>query len=186
MNKIAIPEVAKGYEEIYKKFVMGKLIYNPDPNDNEGKIEFPFRDLIDPLEGTFDLTGCRESGQYLSISTGYRKGKKAQNSEKVEIWIVPRFLIEKEINSTTRHFQPIMNEWSAAAAPVGIFWTWGGWNDLNLFDYLVDNSLDQLSNNNLYRKWGKALERADGWHTAKNHPNQPMRMRQIACFTLEI
>lgn len=186
MNKIMIPEVARGYEEIYKRFIMGKLIYKPDPNSDIGKIEFPFKDLANPLEGTFDLTSCGDSSQYLSISTGYRKGKKAQNADKVEIWLAPRFLIEKEINSTAAHFQPIIDEWNAVAAPVGVFWTWGGWDDINLFDYLVDNSLDQLANNNLYRKWGKALDRADGWHVAKNHPQQPARMRQIATFICEI
>jgi hypothetical protein len=186
MNKIAIPEIAKGYEDIYRRFAMGKLIYKPDPNSDNGKIEFPIRDLANPLEGAFDLTGCGESNEYLSISTGYRKGKEAQNTDKVEIWITPRFLIEKEINSTAAHFQPIMDEWRAANAPVGVFWTWGDWDDLNLFDYLVNNSFDQLANNNLYRKWGRALERADGWHAAKNHPRQPVRMRQIACFICEI
>ena len=186
MDKIVVPEILKGYEDIYKKFAMGKLIYNPDPNNNIGKKELLFKDLNNPLDGTFDLTGCGDSSKYISISTGYRKGKKVKNVDKVEIWITPRFLIEKELSSTAKHFQPIMSEWSPVVAPVGIFWTWGGWDDLGWYDYLITNSLNQLSDNNLYRKWGKAIERADGWHAAKNHPQQQARMRQISSFICEL
>ena len=187
MSKIlVIPEIAKGYEEIYRKFIGGRLIYKPDPNSNNGKIELPFNELENPLEGTFDLTGCGDSNKYISISTGYRKGKKIGNADKVEIWVAPRFLIEKNISSSAGHFQPIMSEWSVDAAPVGIFWTWGDWDDINLFDYLITNSLNQLADNNLYRKWGKAIERADGWHAAKNHPQQQARMREIVSFICEI
>jgi len=182
MNEVMIPETAKGYEEIYRRFVMGKLLYKPDPNSDNGVIELYFKDLDNPLEGTFDLAGCGDSNKYISISTGYRKGKRAENTDKVEIWITPRFLVEKEIGSTASHLQPIMSEWDVTAAPVGLFWTWGDWNDLSLFDYLITNSYEQLADNNLYRKWGKAVERADGWHAAKNHPQQQARMRQMGCF----
>jgi hypothetical protein len=153
MNKTVIPEIVIGNEEIYRRFIQGKLIYKPDPNSDTGKLEFPISDLASPLEGNFDLTGCGESSQYLSISTGYRKGKKAQNSNKIEIWIAPRFLIEKEINSTAIHFQPIMDEWNSAAAPIGVFWTWGDWDDIGWYEYLATESNATLSNDNLYEKW---------------------------------
>ena len=186
MDKIVIPEIAKGNEEIYKRFVMGKLIYKPDPNSDIGKIELPIKDLKNPLSGTFDLINCGESSENLSISTGYRKNKKVENADRVEVWFTPRFLIEKKINSETMHFQQIMDEWVPEDAPVGIFWNWGNWENVNLYDYLVDNTEEQLSSNNLYRKWGKALERTEGWHLAKNHPRQPERMRQMGCFIFEI
>ena len=153
MSKIVIPEIVEGYEEIYKRFVAGKLIYKPDPNSNSGNIELPFSDLDNPLEGTFDLTGCGNSNKYINISTGYRKGKKIENADKVEIWISPRFLIEKNISASAGHFQPIMNEWSADVAPVGVFWTWGGWDDLGWYDYLVTKSYSMLSKDNLYKIW---------------------------------
>ena len=152
MNKIVIPEIATGYEKIYSSFVLGKLIYKPDPNSDTGKIELPFRDLANPLEGEFNLIDCGNSSKYISISTGYRKSKKSKNSYKIEIWLAPRFLIEKEINLTARHFQPIMAEWNAKDAPIGIFWAWGGWEELGHYDYFTASE-SMLSTDNLYEKW---------------------------------
>ena len=105
------PAVAEGYEDIYDRFLNGKLIYKPDPNSDEGKVELRIADLEDPLNGTFDLSRCGDTGKYLSIATGYRKGKKPENASKVEIWFAPRFLIEKELNGAAAHFKPIMGNW---------------------------------------------------------------------------
>lgn len=148
----AIPLLAQGYEEIYQRFLRGVLIYRPQPGTDVGRINLPIAKLANPLEGTFDLSYCGDSGMHLSISTGYRKRKKAENSGKVEIWITPRFLIEKEIATTASHFKPIINYWKQNA-PVGLFWTWGGEDDLTRYDYIIDQSMDEISNNNLYEKW---------------------------------
>ena len=64
------PPVAWGHEDIYDRFVSGKLIYKPDPNSDEGKVELRIADLEDPLNGTFDLSRCGNTGEYLNISTG--------------------------------------------------------------------------------------------------------------------
>lgn len=88
---IAIPEVARGYEDIYRRFLGGKLIYT-DPS-SKAKKELPIRALANPLEGTFDLSGCGDTGTYLSISTGYRKAQKAENASKVEIWLATWVLV---------------------------------------------------------------------------------------------
>lgn len=133
VSDIAIPEVTKGYEKVYERFLGGKLIYT-DPT-SKAKTEFSIRALANPLEGTFDLSGCGDTGQYLSISTGYRKGVKAKNSNKTEIWLAPRFLVEREIATTAKHLQPIMGSWDAVKAPVGLFWTWGSSSDLDWYDY---------------------------------------------------
>lgn len=69
----SIPEVALGYEEIYSRFINGKLIYQPNPNSDEGKIEMKIKDLSDPLNGTFNLSECGDAGEYLTIATGYYK-----------------------------------------------------------------------------------------------------------------
>jgi hypothetical protein len=103
---IAIPEIAKGYEDIYRRFLGGKLIYT-DPS-SKAKKELPIRALANPLEGTFDLSGCGDTGQYLSISTGYRKAQKAENTSKVEIWLAPWFLVNKNLSASAKHLQPIM------------------------------------------------------------------------------
>jgi serine/threonine protein kinase len=151
----AIPLVAQGHEAIYQRFLNGVLIYRPngDGNDN-GRINLPIRELGNPLEGTFDLSRCGDTGKYLSIATGYRKGKKPENASKVEIWFAPRFLIEKELNGSAAHFKPIMGNWKQEA-PVGMFCTWGGWDSLSDYDYLTTESMDNLSKINLYENWTK-------------------------------
>jgi len=146
----AIPLVVKGYEDIYDRFLNGKLIYKPDPNSDEGKVELRIADLEDPLNGTFDLSLCGDTGKYLIISTGYRKSKKPENARKAEIWFAPRFLIEKNLGGTAVHFMPIMGNWKQEA-PVGMFWTWGGWAaDDHDMDYLATENMDNLSKINLY------------------------------------
>jgi len=154
VNALAIPEEAIGYEEVYRRFLGGKLIYT-DPT-SKAKTELPIRALSNPLEGTFDLSGCGDTGQYLSISTGYRKAQKPENASKVEIWLAPWFLVNKNLSSTAKHLQPIMGNWDAAAAPVGLLWTWGGWSDLGWFDYLTTHSMDGVGSEDLWEKWKKS------------------------------
>jgi len=138
--------------DIYRRFLNGKLIYQPHEDNDEGKVEMRIGDLANPLEGMFDLSHCGDTGNYLSISTGYRKGKKPENEGKVEIWLVPRFLIEKEINGRANPFKSIYpNNWPDTAS-VGIFWTWGNWDNAGWYDYLTTHDMDVLSHHNLYAK----------------------------------
>lgn len=158
---LVIPEVARGYEAIYQRFLKGRLIYRPNGDGNDsGRIDLPFAGLANPLEGTFDLSGCGDAGNYLSISTGYRKGKREENANKVEIWLAPRFLIERNLAATAGHFQEIMGGWDGAAAPVGIFWTWGGWDNLGYYNYLTNNTMDNVGSENLYEKLKKSIHHA--------------------------
>jgi serine/threonine protein kinase len=149
----AIPPVAYGYEAIYQRFLNGALIYTDPQSRNQ--ITLPIKELANPLEGTFNLSLCGDTGKYLSIATGYRKGKKPENTSKVEIWFAPRFLIEKELNSTAAHFKPIMGNWKQEA-PVGMFWTWGGWDDMGWYDYLTNESMENLSKIDLYENYKKS------------------------------
>jgi hypothetical protein len=146
-----IPDIARGSEDIYIRFLSGKLIYKPDPNSDNGRIELPIRALTNPLEGTFDLSQCGDTGQSLSIATGYRKAQKDENTNKTEIWLTPRFLVERNLATTAAHFRPIMSAWNEEAAPVGIIWNLGNW-ELNLFDYVTTHSFEQLSDEQLYEK----------------------------------
>lgn len=135
----------------YQKFLDGKLIYRPIPESDEGMIEMKISDLANPLAGTFDLSKCGEEAcKYLSISTGYRKEIEPENADKMEIWIAPWCLIKKRLSTTAGHFQDIMDNWNEETAPVGIFFTWGGWEHLDWYDYFTSEDLEFISNNNLH------------------------------------
>ena len=151
-----IPLSAKGYEEIYQRFFKGELIYRPKGMDKtEGEVRLRIADLKNPLEGRFDLSKCGDAGDYLSINTGYRKGKKQENANKVEIWLTPRFLVEKEQSGSAKHLQPIMGEWNKEIS-VGVLYTWGGSADMSYFDYNVITSDDLMSKKNLYEIYEKS------------------------------
>ncbi|MBL8677229.1 MAG: hypothetical protein JNJ47_07430, partial [Alphaproteobacteria bacterium] len=85
-----MPGIARGHEGVYERFLRGILVYRPQEGSDVGMIEMPIADLANPLEGIFDLSRCGDAGNYLSIATGYRKGKKAENANKVEVWLAPR------------------------------------------------------------------------------------------------
>src|SRR3990167_7867991 len=98
-----------------------------------------------------------EKKKYLSIATGYRKVQTPANANKVEIWFTPRFLVDKEMPhlDPNHHMRAIIGSWDAARAPIGIFWTWGGWNatdHMAYCDYLTAESLDVIGSANLLKK----------------------------------
>lgn len=142
--------------EVFNKIYNGKLIYKPDPNSDTEMIILPISGLKHPFQGKFDLSKCGDTGQYISINLGYRKKMNSKNAKKVEIWVAPRFLIKKELNANASHFQPIMDTWQQGQAPVGMFWTWGGWENLDSYDYLKSSTTDELSKINLLENWQKS------------------------------
>jgi len=144
----SLPAIARGNEAIYELFRGGRLLY-------EGREVAQIATTFNPatLEGTFDLSRCGDAGRYLSIHTGYRKGKRAENKDKLEIWFVPKFLVERDLATTAAHFRPIMDQWTA---PIGIFWTWGNWDNLGWYDYLVRKTPEELTSKNLYENWCNA------------------------------
>ena len=146
-----IPIVAQGHEAIYERFIRGGLIFSSTRND-EGNIvvKLPIRKLDNPLEGPFNLARCGTRGEYLRISTGYRKQRNLKNEKKVEIWIALRFLIEKELNDTAAYLKPIMAEWKEEN-PVGIFWNWGE-NSIEVYSY-VTLSMERLFQSSLYEHY---------------------------------
>ena len=163
-----VPAIALGNEAIYERFLRGKLIYRPTAGSDVGKVELSIADFVtrgqNPLESTFDLSGCGDASTYLSISTGYRKGKISVNSTKVEVWITPKFLIQSGITITpgilrnrisgpAAHYHPIVEGWNSTAAPLGLVYNWGGYEDLTWFDYLTSESLEGITSKNLYENW---------------------------------
>lgn len=153
----AVQDLPKEEKEIYQRFLKGELIYKPNRENDDGKISLPISSLRDPLNGTFDLSSCGDASKYLSISTGYRKEKKSENENKIEIWITPRFLIKKELTTTAQHFQEILKEYEPEwpnTAPVGLFWTWGKWDELERYHYLTSVGLITLGADDLMEQFG--------------------------------
>jgi hypothetical protein len=46
-----------------------------------------------------------------------------------------------------------MDNWDQVKAPVGLFFTWGGQDDLSTYDYLTMHSMELWGRDNLYEKW---------------------------------
>lgn len=134
-----------GYGDDCKKFLNGKLVYTP-PHGN-APIELLITDLEKPFMGEFDLSKCGEAGRDFSISTGYRKEKKAENTNKIEIWFTPWFIINK-----VDTLVPLFGEWRRTKIPMVICWN-GSWMDLGRYDFLISSSLSELTNVNLYELW---------------------------------
>lgn len=150
------------------RFMRGKLIYKQTQNNaqgNIGNIEIPILNLtlftnllrcVSPFEGTFDLSSCGDVRNQLSINTGYKKGKIEANKDKVEIWFVPRFLIERD---APERYKAIINEWKTTPlATIGIFWTVGNDDNLENYDYLLITQSDMSTN--LYALWEKSKKKS--------------------------
>ena len=157
--RFTIPEIARGYEAIYERFMAGSLIYSPTDGSTVGQIVMPIASIANPntLEGTFDLSRCGDAGKYLSIATGYRKSKLSANKDKLEIWITPKFVMENALSTSATHYGPIMtsDKWTA---PIGIIWTYGNWADKDGdCDYLTNKQFDDISSKNLYENWARAV-----------------------------
>ena len=139
-------------ENTCKKFLNGRLIYENNSSNVNCKIEFPICDFVNPLEGTFDLSKCADTGKYLSISTGYRKRKKQENTNKVEIWLTPRFLVEKQINDSAKNLSSIFPVHWPDSGKLGVIWTWGEWDDVNWCDFFTTQDFEDISKDTLYHK----------------------------------
>jgi energy-coupling factor transporter ATP-binding protein EcfA2 len=149
--KDEILDVCRGYEEVFQRFLNGKLIYRPTAGSDVGKIELSIRSLANPLDGTFDLSRCGNAGQYLSISTGYRKAKIAANADKIEVWVVPKFVVKKDI-ATLPCYLEILSEWKTDA-PFGVFWTYGNWNSMGDSWCYSFKTPSKISSHNLFYLW---------------------------------
>lgn len=147
-------------------FYNGILRYKPI--DNNGKViegraavTMKFSDFKD---GTFNLSTCGNTGQYLVITTSMDRFFKVgeENKDKTVIAIMPRHRIQQEIKNTPDHsFASLITAWDADKAPVGMFWRWGNDTNLTLVDYLTNASISNISSRNLYENWAYGLRRAE-------------------------
>lgn len=128
VEEIVIHEIAIGHEEVYQQFLRGKLVYKPNQNNDVGRKEFRISDLANPLSGTFDIRGCGDSDQYLSISTGFRTGKNPANQNKLEVWIVPQLVLQKDPRAKPYN-ELLQKQERHLGKPFAVLFTWGGWDD---------------------------------------------------------
>jgi hypothetical protein len=162
-KKLTDKAMLLGCQQICPEFLKGKLIYRPTEGSDEGMIELKISDLLIPLGGEFDLSQCGDTGMYLCISTGYRKVQKAENLHKIEIWLTPRFLVEKELKTTAGHFKAIFpSKWNDGAS-VGMFWVLGALKVFDRYEYLTSESIDNLSKINVFENWKKSNKHATGY-----------------------
>jgi len=59
-------------------------------------------------------------------------------------------LVAKEINGNASHFKEIFPSQWPETAPIGIFWTGGIFDSMNHYDYLTNQSMEEISNNVLF------------------------------------
>ena len=147
------PAIADGNVLIYKQFMNGALVYKPNSKDDVGKLTFPFRDWVNPetLRGTCDLSTCGDAGKYLIINSGYRTQKSGQS--KVEVFITPRFLVEKEMGKTLGHYRAHDQKWTSE---VGILFSWGHWRDNSWGEYQTKDNFELISSQSLHQIFVKS------------------------------
>ncbi|MBM3611062.1 MAG: hypothetical protein FJX18_06040 [Alphaproteobacteria bacterium] len=147
----AYPPIAIGHEADYDRFLNGVLTYKPNKDNDIGLVYLCIRDLVNPLDGTFDLSKCGDTGKYVSIHTGYKTATIPANRYKVEIWLTPKFLVEGNLGGDAAWMRGVMSQWEAS---YGIVWTWGN-NPVvtDSFDYLLAGDVLLNKDKNLYEKW---------------------------------
>lgn len=143
VKSLVSPTFAREYEEIYQRFMNGKLIFD---NGTGQRKEFEFSQFAD-LDGEFNLKGLTYAydgaiytvSDYLRIKLGIRSVQ--ENDRKVTVWLTPKFMVDKK-----------SNQWKALpwSSDVGIFWSYGNW-DLENFDYLVTMGFTDISSQNLFK-----------------------------------
>jgi hypothetical protein len=153
------PTIAWRNKGTYEKFMGGKLIYRPTKGSEAGQIVMSIAEMInaETLEGQFDLSRCGDVGKYLRISTGYFK-KEITVCNKLEVWLMPKFVLEGALNRSAAPFQPIMKNWTSE---FGIIWNWEGCCN---YAYLVTSTPEDIATKNLYEHFcasKSAMEQLD-------------------------
>jgi hypothetical protein len=127
-----MPIVAEGFEDVYRQFLKGKLVFKPN-NTNEEPLVLKISDLENPLFGTFDIAKSGVSAKFFQISTGFRTEFNPSNNGKVEIWIVPQFVLKR--NSRAKiYYDFLLTCKEHTNKPFAVLFNWGGWQDLSWFE----------------------------------------------------
>ncbi len=152
-------QCVKIYEENenLRRFKNGILRYTPVAGG--AVVELKFSDLVNPFCGTFDLSKCGNRSQSLRITTSMEEFFKVrgENEDRLVFLTCPFHVVEQAIHSNPDHpFAKILSNWDKSKAPIGMFWRMGNFADPFSFDYLVTESMKQLSEKNLFENWQKS------------------------------
>ena len=134
-------------ETEYQLLKTMKIQYRPNPKSEEGMITLKIPAFANPLGHKFNLSGCGDAGENLSISTGYRTGMNPENKDKIELWVAPRKVLEKHPTSYADNYNHIIAHWGDDA-PIGIFFTAGNWTKNLWCDYVINCSPSKISTKN--------------------------------------
>lgn len=157
---------------LYNIVLNAKLTYQR----HDGRlVVLPFADLPNPFAGTFDLSGCDDAGNHLSISVGPRRGYNHAIRGKVEIWFCLRDMIMELLNGDTKHYARYFPGWKTNA-PIAIFWNLGGNTAMDLLpDYLTHVSLNSICNDDLLKLWVNARKNQFWLLETKSGTKDPLK-----------
>ena len=165
------------HDSLCNTFANASLIYKKGTND---EVVLPFSDLIkNPFEGTFDLSDCGNTSQYLRITTNPATFFKVDDkgSGIVNILIAPHFLIEKLTNTDKERLEACFAEnWNKDEAPIVMGWRWSGQGGVGSVVYLAAPNLKRGEQINLGEAARAAQARiAAAWMAAAFH------LRWLSC-----
>ncbi len=135
-------------EAIFQIFSKAKLVYKPNVNNDEGKIELLFSKFVNLHNGVFDLSKCDEADKYLRFTTNPSIffALEEANNAKLNIFMAPHYLINKFITTAAKPFDGIIHNWKKATVPIAFFLRMSSWTNAAYFYYLTTKSVEQLSN----------------------------------------
>ncbi len=139
-------------EKAFQIFLNGNLVFKPNKENDEGKIEFPFSKIPTTLHnGVFDLLGCGDAYKDIRITTSISTFFEVEsyNNAKLNILLAPHYFINKFISTTAKPFERIMNTWDKNIASVGIFFKMSDWES-DAYYYLTTQCVDILSGKNMF------------------------------------
>lgn len=154
----------------FEKFYNGQVIHT-DPETKNTTI-LRVSDLPNPVEDEFDLSWCNAE-KHLSIHTGRKKGKILRNSDKIEIWLTPWFMIQNEFQNPKNCFERVSLDMEQRTWSTAVFWTRGNSDRLKEYDYFSDTQLLDLNKDNLYSMYNDGYRHDHGLvHKVTEHSQE--------------
>ncbi len=140
-------------EAISQIFQKARLVYKPNKNNDEGKIEWLFSNLEKLHNGVFDFSKCGEIYKYLRITTSLSTFFAPEEgiNARLNILIATKYLINKFRSTTAKPFAGIKDRrWHKDTAPVGIFWRMSDGGTEHGYAYLTTESIEWISGTSLH------------------------------------